>query len=151
MYIQCRSQFNLGTEYFAEANYYGFTAMGLAFPTHLGTCHSPAGIIYIPVVNLQTHPVKIGPNDPLIWAYAISGHTPGKESVYDIQICESEAPANCDPGPGQRVWDPGERNSQTSGPAPGAAGRIWDPGEYLYNEIMSNMGQQDETPSLSAR
>ena len=61
IYIACRSQFNLGVDYYAMANYYNFTAKGLAFPSHLGRCSSTNGVVHVPVVNLQSHSVRVTP------------------------------------------------------------------------------------------
>ena len=142
IYIQCQSRYDLGTEYFAESNYYGFTAMGLAFPSHLGICSSNNGVIYIPVVNLQNHPVKISPLDPLIWAHALNPHQPAKESIFHITVCDPNSAAETighgDPGThgfeakGHR--DPGDNRAEATGHGiPGKGGAVatghWEPGE----------------------
>ena len=142
IYIQCQSKYNLGTEYFAESNYYGFTAMGLAFPSHLGICSSTNGLIYIPVVNLQHHPVRISPLDPLIWAHALNPQKSSRESIFQITVCDPNSAAESighgDPGThgteAKGHWDPGDNKAKATGhgiPGKGSAVATghWDPGE----------------------
>ena len=142
MYIQCQSRYDLGTEYFAQSNYYGFTAMGLAFPSHLGICSSHNGLIYIPVVNLQHHPVRVSPLDPLIWAHALNPQKSAKESIFQMTVCDQNSTSvnilHGQPGThgteAKGHWDPGDHRADATGhgiPGKGSAVATghWEPGE----------------------
>ena len=154
MYIQCQSRYDLGTEYFAQSNYYGFTAMGLAIPSHLGMCSSHTGLIYTPIVNLQHHPVRVTPLDPLIWAHALNPPKSAKESIFQLTVCDQNNTSvnilRGEPGThgteAKGHWDPGDHSADATGhgiPGKGSAVATghWEPGE----------GGTKATPTITAR
>ena len=139
IYIACRSKFNLGVEYYAEANYYNFTAKGLAFPSHLGRCSSTNGVVHVPVVNLQNHSVRVGPLDPLIWAHAITPGAYEREGLYEITVCEAH-----DAQIGPFVWEPGIASSSHRPSEAHVKGQFaWEPGET--NSMTDNLHTHDNT------
>ena len=96
MYVECKSKFNLGQIYFGECNFANFSIFGLGIPRHIGQVKSTIGRIFVPITNLQYHPVQISPADALLWAHGLDWQDAGTKGLFDIQLLDADYdPPDC--------------------------------------------------------
>ena len=110
VYIRCKSQLNLGSQYYAENSHSQFSSHGLAVPAHLATCSSPHGDIYVPVLNLNSYPVTINAQDAVAWLHCFGDFPEDKKGQYSLEIME--------PDPGVMEHNPPQVNTFTPASLP---------------------------------